>query len=204
MKLSFLLVTFAWASLHAQSTPPAVPPSPQLQQAEQGLESPDEARAIVNKVIKEEDQLRGLLPSLNPQVWYEKKGAPSTYVIQWQSAQQQLRDVDTVAKYFLLHIDSLAAAMDLYFRMEGLELSSKSLNEGAQRYADKPAADQLSQFVAHAFDNRQRFRDYVKDLATNMEQNYKIADEEAQRCRAQLSKEPPCSTSSTSRKPRKS
>jgi hypothetical protein len=84
--------------------------------------------------------------------------------------------------------------MDLYFRLEALEFSSRALNEGVQRYADRPAAEQLATYLARNFESRQRFREYLKDLATNVEQNYKIADEEAQRCRALVSKNPvtPC------------
>jgi hypothetical protein len=199
MRQLFLLLAFLAAavlSARAQSTPPAPPAVPHndLSQAYAGLESPEEARAIVTGVLKTNEQLKPVLAALNPQAWYEKKGAPSSYVVQWQSAQQQLNDVNTVGKLFLQHVDRLDTAMDLYFRLEALEFSSRALNEGAQRYADRPAADQLGTFVAHNFDSRQRFREYLKDLATSVEQNYKIADEEAQRCRALVSKGPvsPC------------
>jgi hypothetical protein len=33
-------------------------------------------------------------------------------------------------------------------------------------------------------------RDYLRDLAASTEQNFKIADEEAQRCRGMISREP--------------
>jgi hypothetical protein len=48
----------------------------------------------------------------------------------------------------------------------------------------------LSQLIAHNFNNRERFRGYIRDLAASTEQNFKIADEEAQRCRGMISKEP--------------
>jgi hypothetical protein len=205
--MRWLLVLLAGCSVglcaNAQNAPP-VPAAPQhndLTQTDTGLESPDEARAIITGVLKTNDQLKPLLVSLNPQSWSENKSAPSSYMIQWQSAQQQLKDVDTVGRFFLQHIDRLTIAMDLYFRLEALELSSRALNEGAQRYADRATADQLSAFVARNFDSRQRFREYLKDLANNLEQNFKIADEEAQRCRAQMSGSPASPCAST--KPRK-
>jgi hypothetical protein len=194
MKWLFAVLIFWSANLQAQAPPTAPTPTPAqqkvLSQADAGLESPEEARAIVLGVVKEEDQLKPLLGTLDPQSWSDKKGAPTTYVIQLQAAQQQGRDLDLVAKLFLQHIDSLKAAMDLYFWMEALETSARSLNEGAQRYADRPVAEQLATFVARNFDSRQRFREYMKDLAANLEQNYKVADEEAQRCRAVENKEP--------------
>jgi hypothetical protein len=190
-----LVVLISWSVSSKAQSPSAVPtPTPAqqstLSQADAGLESPEEARALVRAVLKEEDQFKPLLDTLDPQSWASKKGAPTTYVAQWWAAQQQARDLDLVAKLFLQHIDSLKAAMDLYFWMEALETSARALNEGAQRYADRPQAEELATFVARNFDSRQRFREYMKDLATNVEQNYKVADEEAQRCRAVMSKEP--------------
>jgi hypothetical protein len=164
-------------------------------QAPSGLESPDAARNIVNGILKEDDQLRPVISSLNPQAWYEQKGAPSTYVIQWQSAQSQLKDLDTSARLFLQNVEDLPAAMDLYFRMEAIDTTARSVNEGAVRYADRAAADKLGHFVATNFDARQRFRDYLRELANDVEQNYKIADSEAQRCRAAQAKvSAPCPT----------
>ena len=194
------------AELWAQGVNPVPPPAPHSVPAppESGLETPDEARAIVMRVLKTDDQLKPLLAALNPKVWYETKGAPSSYVPQWQAAQQQLADVDVVAKQFLQHIDRLTAAMDLYFRLEALEFSTRALNEGAQRYAERPAAEQLAAFVTQNFESRQRFREYLQDLANNVEQNYKTADEEAQRCRAMVnSQSSPCG-SATSKKHGKS
>ena len=163
-------------------------------QSDAGLESPAEARAILNAEQAQCDQLRPILATLNPQAWYEKKGAPGSYVIQWQTASRELSDVDAAAKLFGAKIDSLDAALDWYFRLEALETTARSLNEGAQRYAERPQADQLASFVAHSFDDRQRLRDYLRDLTGSLEQNYKIADGEAQRCRAEMSKQSPCVT----------
>jgi hypothetical protein len=63
------------------------------------------------------------------------------------------------------------------------------LSEGAQRYADRASADKLNALIAGNFDSRQRLRDYLRDLTTSTEQNFKIADREAQSCRAELSKQ---------------
>jgi hypothetical protein len=64
------------------------------------------------------------------------------------------------------------------------------VSEGAQRYANAADAGRLAQWVAHAFDTRQRLREYIRDLAVSLEQNFKIADEEAQRCRGMITKVP--------------
>lgn len=165
--------------------------SRQESQAEAGLESPWDARSIVDAVVKDDEQLQPLLSEMNPQQWYDKRGAPTTYIVQWQTAQRQLKDVLYSARLFSQKTESLSLALDTYFRLEALEVTARSLDEGAQKYGTRAIADKLSELIAHNFNNRERFRDYIRDLATSTEQNFKIADEEAQRCRGMISKEPP-------------
>lgn len=162
-------------------------------QAEAGLESAWDVRTILDAIVKDDQQLQPLLAQMNPQQWYDKEGAPSTYIVQWQTAQRQLNDVLYYTKQLSQKTESLSLALDTYFRLEALEVTARSLGEGAQRYADRATADTLSALVAHNFSNRERFRDYIKDLAASTEQNFKIADEEAQRCRGIISKEQPTS-----------
>jgi hypothetical protein len=155
-----------------------------------GVETVWDARKIIDAVSKNDEQLKPVLGDLNPKQWYEQKGAPSTYVIQWQAAQRELNDVEVTKRQVSLKPDSLSGVLDLYFRMEALEESARSVDEGAKRYADRQTADQLTRLVAGNFDARQRLRDYIRDLSTDLESNFKIADEEAQRCRGMISREP--------------
>lgn len=193
--LGFSLFLSAALPGFAQQPPSPAVPSPVSASAATGLESPYEARQIVNTSLTEVDALKPILLAAHPDIWSQEKGAPATYVVQWQTAQREVEYVDTVAKRFLQQIDSLPVALDLYYRMEALEATVRSVNEGAQRYGEPATAGKLSAFVAASFDRRQRFRDYIRDLATDLEQNYKVADDEAQRCRAIISKEPPANTS---------
>lgn len=192
--LAIELAVFCAVALAQQAPVPAITPEQRqvLNRAEAGVESPQDVQAMVAAILKEDDRLKPILDSMNPQVWYEKKGAPSTYVIQWQTGQREVQDVDSAAQLFSRKADDLTGALDLYFRMEALETTARAIDEGAQRYADPSSAARLEQFVAKNFDMRQRFRDYIRDLATSVQQNYKIADEEAQRCRAAQSNQTPC------------
>ncbi len=99
-------------------------------------------------------------------------------------------DVDVTAQRFSQKTESLPLGLDFYYRLEALEWTARSLNEGAKKYADPALAGKLSFLLGTNFDNRQRLRDYLRDLAADQEQNFKIADAEAQRCRGMISKEP--------------
>lgn len=209
--LAGLLCTAAVAYAHqtrAQSQPaqPAAPSQSapglkrQQAQAESGLETPWDVGKILADLQRDTEQLQPLLSKMNPQQWYDLKGAPTTYIPQWQTAQIQLKDVTITIKHLSQKPETLSAALDVYFRLEALETTARSLEEGAQRYADRATADQLSALIANSFNNRERFRDYLRDLAASTEQNFKIADEEAQRCRGMISKEPPPSSTRRSKR----
>jgi hypothetical protein len=163
------------------------------QQQPAGLETPWDVQKILADVGAQTGQLKPLLAQLNPQQWTQK-GASSTYLLQWQGAQGQLNDVLASTQRLAQKTESLALALDVYFRLEALEVTARSLTEGAQRYGDRASADRLSAYVARSFSSRQRLRDYLQDLATSTEQNFKIADEEAQRCRGMISREAPSSS----------
>ena len=145
---------------------------------------------VVNALLRDCEDLRTVLLQLNPQQWYSVRGASSTYILQRNTAQQQVNDVLVTAKLFAAKTESISLAVDVYFRLEALEDTARSLSEGASRYADRQSSERLNRLIARNFNNREHFRDYVRDLSTTTEQNFKVADEEAQRCRGMISKEP--------------
>ncbi len=159
-----------------------------------GLETPWDVRTILAKLNADTGELKPLLDSMKPQQWYEQKGAPSTYILQWQTAQRQLNDVSEASKLLGQKTESLSLALDDYFRLEALDVTAHSLEEGVRKYGDRVTAERFSQVLARNFNDRERFRDYIRDLAASTEQNFKIADEEAQRCRGMISREPASSS----------
>lgn len=156
----------------------------------QGVENSWDVRVILSNLARDAAELKPLLDALKPQQWFDQKGAPTTYILQWQTAQSQWNDVAATTKSLTVKTDSLSLALDNYFRLEALDVTTRSLEEGARKYGDRPTADRLSQAIARNFNDRERFRDYIRDLALSTEQNFKIADEEAQRCRGMISREP--------------
>lgn len=154
-----------------------------------GMDAPWGVRKILDDLMADNEKLRSVLGSLNPQAW-EKKGASNGYVQQLQMGQRQLNDVTISSKLLAQKTESLPLALDNYFRLEALEVTARSLSEGALRYGDRHTADQLNTWVARSFTRRERFRDYIQDLAKTQEQSFRVADEEAQRCRGMISRQP--------------
>lgn len=174
----------------AGSSVPQGPPSGMRQAPPVGLENPWDVQKIIAGLRNDTNQLEPLLRRINPQDWYYKKGAPSTYIVQWQSAQEQMNGVLSAAGLFAQKTESLTLALDTYFRLEALEVAERALGEGVARYDTPATARDLNTLIAHNFASRERIRGYIRDLAATTEENFKIADSEAQRCREMMSKQP--------------
>jgi hypothetical protein len=175
-------------AVQAQQTP--APPKAEVIPKPTGLESAWTLRNILDDLLKDNEKLEPLLAQMNPQEWVAKKGASDVYIQQWQIAHTQLNEVLAASKVLSQKTESLPLALDDYFRLEALEFTSRSLQEAVTRYGDRFTADQLNGLIARNFSRRERFRDYIRDLAASSELNFKLADEEAQRCRGIISREP--------------
>ena len=127
-------------------------------------------------------QLKPVLAQLTPQNWVEK-GAPAAYVAQWQGAQQELDYLDQTARALEKQPEKLTAALEVYFRLQGVEWRLESLSEGARKYQSPAAGDQLAAAVGVHATQRDQLRQYITDLATQNEQEFAVVEREAQRCR---------------------
>src|SRR4051794_7228748 len=103
------------SAVSAPNAKPALPPG--------GLETPWDVRKFLTDLDASNAQLKTLLAEINPQTWYEEKGAPSTYTLQLQTAQRQVNEVLTVTHRLATRTEDLPLAMDAYFRLESLEVA---------------------------------------------------------------------------------
>jgi uncharacterized protein YdaU (DUF1376 family) len=138
----------------------------------------------VGELAAQVAQLKPLVARLTPQAWVEK-GAPVAYVAQWQGAQQELDYLEQTARILEKHPEKLTAALDVYFRLQGVEWRLQSLSEGARRYQNPAAGDQIAQAVGVHATKRDQLREYITDLAAQNEQEFAVVENEAQRCRNQ-------------------
>ena len=184
MQALYATVIFCLASAVPLASQTTAPPP-------QGIEQPWDVRKILLALNSDNQTLKPVLAQMNPQQWYDQKGASSTYIVQWQTAKAQVDDVITATARLGQKTDELSLALDTYFRLEALDTLTRSVLEGAKKYGDRAAAGKLEELIAHNFNNRERFRDYLRDLATTQQENFKVADAEAQRCRGVLSQQVP-------------
>jgi hypothetical protein len=186
-----MLRTLLYLLLFAWSASAQAPPG--------GVSSEWDARKMLEALTLQMQHFRSVIERVTPEGWVAN-GAPQTYVTQWKTSQAEL-------KYLLGSIDALAKqperlplALDAYFRMQAMESTFGSVIEGIRKYQNPAIADLLQGVVNENSTNRDKLRQLLQDLAVQKEQEFQVADQEAQRCRSVMMKQ---STGSATREKRK-
>jgi len=151
-------------------------------QAAPSVPAPWDVSKSVGELAAQVAQLKPVLAQLNPQEWVDQ-GASMAYVAQWKGAQQELDYLDQTARTLEKQPEKLTAALDVYFRLQAVEWRLESLSEGARKYQNPAAGDQLAAAVGEHATKRDQLRQYITDLASQNEQEFAVVEREAQRCR---------------------
>jgi prophage DNA circulation protein len=155
-----------------------------------GLEASWEIAPVLNDIAAQAGRLLPLLDKMDAQGWVAK-GASETYAAQLQSSKEQANAITIEAKALAANPEQLSAALQVMFRIQGLESMLTSVEEGARRYQSQTDAMVLAVMVAQGSGARDRLQRYIVNLAAAREQDLKVMDREAQRCRGILTQAPP-------------
>lgn len=145
--------------------------------------------AIFNGISQRAARIEPMLQQLRPNEWVAK-GAPDTYVTQWNSELQQLHAIEGDMTALAQHPDQMTECIKALFRVQAYRQALNSLLEGLRRYQNPPLAELIESVAAEDQSNIDRLEQYVLDLASEKDQQYAVVDAEAQRCRAALSRQP--------------
>jgi hypothetical protein len=174
------LTLFACAAAFFAQTPPPAPP-PQTA----GLESDWEIAAVLQEMSAHAARLQPVLDGLDASAW-TAKGAPEAYAAQLQSAREQALALANGSKALAGSPEKLSAALEVLFREQGLETMLGSLAEALRKYQSADAAQELIALGAEGGSGRDRLQQYVVNLAAEREKEYRVMDQEAQRCRGMV------------------
>ena len=145
-------------------------------------------------------RLKPIVDQLNPQEWVAK-GAPQTYVSQWQEVERELSYVGTSAQALEGDPERLTLALDTYFRWERLAVELNSLVDGVRHYQNPAVGDLVISVLGENTTNREFLKQHITDLAAQKEQEFAVVDKEAQRCRGQVTRPAPAPPKPTPPKP---
>jgi hypothetical protein len=166
----------------------------------QGVVAEWDIRVVLKEISVHAGRLGEMLAKTDPAAWVAK-GAPDTYVAQWQSLKAQSGALAAEMLDLAGNPERLAPALKAFFRMQSIEFMLGSFADGLRRYQEPAEANALTALGAENGVNRERFQRYIVELAAQREQEYEIMDREAQRCRGMLLREPrPAKSGATGRK----
>lgn len=147
-------------------------------------------RKLLESLNAEAKRLKPILDQADPKNWADAAAAQS-YGPQWKGALNEIQYLQQTADGFSKQPERLTLALDTFFRLESMERSLASYATGMRKYGNPAVAELLEGTVRENSNNREHLRQYISELAQTKEQEFRIADQEAQRCRATLSKQPP-------------
>jgi hypothetical protein len=162
----------------AQAPPPAT-----------GVTSEWDVRKLLDSLNAQASHLKPIVDQVHPDQWVAK-GAPDAYIAQFKSAQAEIQYLLGSSAALSREPERLTLALDTYFRMQAMELTLASLGEGIRKYQNPALADLTQSVMGENSANRDRLRQYITDLAAQKEQEFQVADREAQRCRGTLLSQP--------------
>ena len=184
MKSALILSACLSTALALGQTTGSPPPA-----QDSGVASEWDARKLIDALTTQAQHLKPLIDQVQPTDWLSK-GAPDAYVGQWNTAQAQLKYLISSSDAFSRQPERLSLGLDIYFRMQTVDSTLGSLTEGVRKYQNPALASIMQSVIAENSTNRDRLRQYLQDLATQKEEEFKVADREAQRCRAAMLQQP--------------
>jgi hypothetical protein len=134
-------------------------------------------------------RLKPILDQVSPRDWIAK-GAPEGYVTQHKSVLAEIDYLVGSAENLARNPEKMSIALETMFRLQSVEAMMTSMIEGVRKYQNPAIADVLRSMLTNNMNHREKLRSYIVELATIQEQEFEIANKEAQRCRAELLRKP--------------
>ncbi len=156
---------------------------------DKGIEPDWDIRPVLKEIAGHAQRMLPVLEQIDAKGMVQN-GAPDTYITQINASKVQAKALATEAQALANSPEKLSADLQTFFRMQSLEKTLISIEEGIRKYWNPAIADLLNSQMAQNGPNRERFQKYILDLAAEHEQEYEVMDHEAQRCRGILARQP--------------
>lgn len=145
--------------------------------------------AIFTRISTHAARIEPMLQQLKPNDWVAK-GAPDTYVTQFNSEIEQIHAIQSDMTALAQHPDQMTECMKALFRVQASERALNSLMGGLRRWQNPALAELIESVAAEDQADLDHLEQYVLQLASEKDRQYAVVDNEAQRCRATLSRQP--------------
>ena len=150
---------------------------------EKGVTPQWDARTMLKELVGQVKRYQPLLEQLKPREWGD---AAEAYTAQVESLRKEIGYLARTATELEQRPDKLTKTLEVYLRMQAVESMMDSVIDGVRRYQNPATAELLEGVVNDMGPYAQSLQDYLVQLVGMKEAEFEIADQEAQRCRAQL------------------
>ena len=151
--------------------------------------SEDQLKTLFGQISARAARLQPLLDGVHAQEWLAK-GAPDAYLVQDQSIRVQLTAVQADMAALAQRPDQMADTMRALFRLQAFHRLLATLMGGVRRYQNPAVADLIESVAAEDRADLDRVEQHLIELAAQKESQLQVMDDEAQRCRGMLLKQP--------------
>ncbi len=158
-------------------------------QSAEGLTPRWEIEAAAVELEENVATIQKILEQVRPKEWIQD-GAPDVYLSQYDEV---LKDVDYLgrsANALERFPDKLSVVVDTFLWLDRSHSMIESLGEGVRKYQNSAVADLLDSARSRNDGVMDKLKDYMRQLAVHTEQEWSVANDEAQRCRAELMSKP--------------
>jgi hypothetical protein len=128
-------------------------------------------------------RFKPILDQVKPLNW---QNAPAAYIEQGKRVGAEIDYLIASTQALAAKPEKLTAALTTYFRMQSLDLLLRSYADGIRKYQNPALAELLQGALSTSAADREKLRQYIVDLAAFKEQQFRVADQEAQQCRSVL------------------
>jgi prophage DNA circulation protein len=151
--------------------------------------SDQEIVMALNGISQHAARLEPMLQQVRPEEWIAK-GASETYKAQLSTTLQGIGAIQSDMSALAEHPDRMSDGMKALFRVEAVHHVLDSLMGGLRKYQNPALADLIQSVAAEDSADLENLQQYLLQLAVDKEDQFRVVDQEAQRCRAMLSKQP--------------
>jgi hypothetical protein len=156
---------------------------------DEGLMPQWEVVELTKQLVEHTDNIRTILDQVRPKEWIQD-GAPEAYVSQYETLQTELNNVILSAEALGRKPETLSLTVHTFLWLDRVNSMLDSMADGVRRYQNPSVAELL---IAARNGNQGAelgLKDYMRQLADQWQIRMEIANDEAQRCRETLVKQP--------------
>jgi hypothetical protein len=157
--------------------------------AQAGLTPAWEVKKTLDELATQTRRLGPIVNEIRAQEWVAN-GAPAGYAEQAKSVRNEVDYLIRTSAQLAKEPEKMTLALDTYIRLETLDTMMNSLSEGVRKYQNPALADLIQGILGENDAQRAKLRNYVTELISTKETELRIMNDEAQRCRGMVLRQP--------------